>query len=162
MCSGHNFKWPPQLKMFWSIYIYISQRPFVSHNFTCSLVFFVLLLSLLRQASSSCLVFFDDPQSSLMLLSLLRQSSSSSSSSFPFFFRSSERHVVVPTSNCRVSSTQQQAPLYRAGPGLTGPGRRQLTNHQVTPFILLKSICVEGLMRRHETECRHVTSLSAR
>ena len=99
-----------------------------------------MILSLLRCS----LVFFADPPHLLLLLLLL------------LLFRSPERHVVVPTSNCRVSSAQLQAPLYSAGPGLAA-WPPSIDQSQVTPFILLKSICAEGLTRRHETECRHAT-----
>ena len=164
------------------IYIYISQRPFVSHVFTSSLVFFVLLLSLLRRASSSSssLVFFDDPQSSLMLLSLLRRSSSSSSSSFSFFsFFSEVQRDMLSFRRLIVEWAPLSCKLPFIVPGRAWPGLAAvnwpITSHSVhSPksiwcqplvngslhnglFILLKSICAEGLTRRHETECRHAT-----
>ena len=149
---------PEQSGHFKLIYIYISQRPFVSHVFTSSLVFFVLLLSLLRRASSSSssLVFFDDPQSSSMLLSLLRRSSSSSSSSFSFFsFFSEVQRDMLSFRRLIVEWAPLSCKLPFIVPGRAWPP--SIDQSQVTPFILLKSICAEGLTRRHETECRHAT-----
>ena len=108
----------------------------------------LLLLSLLRRASSSLVFLFDDPQSSSMLLSLLRRSSSSSSSSFFSFFSEVQRDML--SVRCLIV---EWAPLSSKLPFI-GPGRAwppSIDQSQVTPFILLKSICAEGLTRRHKS-----------
>ena len=100
----------------------------------CSLVFF-LLLSLLRHSSSS----------------------SSSSSSFSFFSFSSEvQRDMLSVRRLIVEWAPLSSTLTFIGPGRAGPP--PIDQSQVTPFILLKSTCAEGLTRRHETECRHANT----
>ena len=92
-----------------------------------------------------------------MLLSLLSAPLlRSSSSSFSFFSFSSEvQRDMLSVRRLIVEWAPLSSTLTFIGPGRAGPP--PIDQSQVTPFILLKSTCAEGLTRRHETECRHAT-----